>query len=199
MMNGLTRFGLTWIWLSCAPVIAQASPASPLAAAALREGHRLAAEAAVSEPQRAGASSDVLELRWSELPPLLQGRRVDVTLTDGTTIRGDVLAVRDEELVVDVRRASRGVQDAHRQGNVPRTSVSIIRFQRSGSSWGRNLGTVIGVLTGVVVGAYVAATTTDSAGAGIPTFLAVASGFTLAGYYSGRHLDRTVSTIRVMP
>lgn len=198
-MQRLTRFVLMWLWLACVPLLAQASPASPLAAAALREGGRLAAEAAVLEPQRAAPTSDVLELLWSELPPLLQGRRVDITLTDGTTIRGDVLAVRDEELVIDVRGASRGALDAHRQGNVPRTSVSIIRFQRSGSSWGRNLGTVIGVLTGVVVGGYVAATTADSAGTGIPTFLAVASGLTLAGYYSGRHIDRTVTTIRVIP
>jgi hypothetical protein len=198
MMNRFTRFGLTWIWLACVPLMAQAGPANPLAAAALREGQRLAAGTAASEPQ-AGRSSDVLELRWSELSPLIQGRRVDVTMTDGATVRGDVLAVRDEALVIDVRRASGGAQDAHRQGNVPRTLVSLIRLERSGSSWGKNLGTVIGVLTGVVVGGYVAATATDSAGAGIPTFLAVASGFTLAGYYSGRHIDRTVTTIRVIP
>jgi hypothetical protein len=74
----------------------------------------------------------------------------------------------------------------------------LIKLERKRGSWSRTLGTVAGVLTGLVIGGYTAAHT-DSAGAGIPTFLGIASGISIAGYYTGREIDRRITLIRIPP
>lgn len=57
----------------------------------------------------------------------------------------------------------------------------------------------VGVLSGVVVGGYVAATATDSAGAGIPTFLGIAGAASVGGYIIGREVDKRTTLIKVVP
>jgi hypothetical protein len=57
----------------------------------------------------------------------------------------------------------------------------------------------VGVLSGVVLGGYVAAVTADSAGAGIATFLGIASAGTVGGYYVGKRLDKQVTLIKIVP
>lgn len=144
------------------------------------------------------ASPGVLELRWSELAPLLQGTRVDITLTDGTMLHGEILALRDDGWswisAAPRRRRLTAAGAACRARLCPSSGSNGL-----GGACGRHLGTVIGVLSGVVIGAYVTGRAADSASLGIPLFLSVASGITVAGYYGGRRLDRRVTTIRVMP
>jgi hypothetical protein len=196
-MNRLFRALLAvFLTVSAAPLTAQQES---LAAAALREGRRLAAEPSGAASQGRAPAAGSIELRWSELPPLLQGNRVHVTLNDGTTVQGDVLAVRDDGLILDISRSSRRAAYRPGSGTLARTDVSVIRIERSSGGWGRHLGTLIGALSGVVIGGYVTGETTDSASAGIPLFLTVASAITVAGYYGGRRLDRKVTTIRVLP
>ena len=57
---------------------------------------------------------------------------------------------------------------------------------------------MLGVLTGVVIGGWVSAEAADSAGTGLPLFLGIASGITVAGYCAGKHLTRRVTVIRVV-
>ena len=142
------------------------------------------------------AESTPLEMKWSELAPLIGGQRVALVLTDGITVKGEVIAVREEAILLDVSSAVRGY--AKGNGAVPRSSLVLINLERRRGGWGRTIGTVIGVLTGLTVGGYAAAKT-NSAGAGIPTFLGVASGISVAGYYAGRELDKRVTHIRVVP
>ena len=199
-MDRLLRLLLTvCLALSTTSLVAQDRSPGFLARAATREGGRLAAEPPAPARQINNASTGVLELRWSELAPLLQGTRVDITLTDGTMLHGEILALRDDGLVMDVSSSSKETTYRRGSGMVPRVAVSLIRLERSRGAWGRHLGTVIGVLSGVVIGAYVTGRAADSASLGIPLFLSVASGITVAGYYGGRRLDRRVTTIRVMP
>jgi hypothetical protein len=59
----------------------------------------------------AGASAGALaasvqELRWSELAPLVAGKRVEISLVDGSRVKGEALAVRDDTLVMDIRGSS---------------------------------------------------------------------------------------------
>jgi hypothetical protein len=143
-----------------------------------------------SEASRTGA----LSLRWNELAPVIQGQRVAVSLTDGRTVRGEVMAVRDDALVVDISRGS-----VPGDGTIPRASVTTIRLKRTPGGWGRHLGTVLGVLSGLVIGGWVTAETTDSAGTGIPLFLGVASAMTVGGYYAGKQLDQKETVIQVVP
>lgn len=148
------------------------------------------------DPQGAAhtAPSGTLSLRWSELSPVIQGQRVAVSLADGRTVRGDVMAVRDEALVLDV---TRGTSNA--DGTVPRASVTTIRLKRTRGAWGRQLGTTLGVLSGLTISGYVTAQVADGPGAGIPLFLGIASAITVGGYYAGKELDQKETTIQIVP
>jgi len=145
------------------------------------------------------AGSKPLELKWSELSPIIGGHRVRLVLPEGTAIKGEAIAVREDALVVDVKSTSN--REAYPKGSatIPRASVTLIEVERRRGSWGRNLGTVVGVLSGVVLGGYVAAVTADSAGAGIATFLGIASAGTVGGYYLGTRLDKQVTLIKIVP
>jgi hypothetical protein len=147
----------------------------------------------------AHAESKPLELKWNELAPLISGHVVQITLPAGVTVRGEVVAVRDDSLVIDVRKASDSKEYPSGNGSVPRSAVSLIRVERTRGSWGRSIGTTLGVLTGLSVGGYAAAATSDSAGKAIPVFLVIAGAISVGGYYLGRSADRKVTVIRVVP
>lgn len=166
----------------------------PLARALGEESARLVTVAShASDPTASGA----VELRWAELASVIVGRRVTVVLSDGGRLTGDAVVVRDDALVVDVKRST-GTR-AYPGGNAPiaRTSIAFLEMEKSGGA-GRPLGTVLGVLAGVVIGGWIAGEVADSAGVGIPTFLGVASGFTLAGFYAGKQVSREVTVIRIV-
>jgi hypothetical protein len=139
-----------------------------------------------------------LELTWNELAPLISGRNIELVAPKGAFIKGEVIAVREDALVMDVTKTSDSI--AYPKGNIvfPRASVTVLNLQRARGAWGRSIGTVIGVLCGITVGGYVAITKTNSASAGIPTFLGISSGTTLAGYYLGKNLDKRTTQIRVI-
>lgn len=133
------------------------------------------------------ADSKPLEMRWNELAPLISGQRVEVILNDGAKVKGEVITVRDQELLLDAK------------GNrtVARASVVQINLERRRGAWGRSLGTVLGVLTGMTLGGF-AASHTNSVGVAIPTFLGVTGVVTTGGYYLGRSIDRRITRIRIV-
>lgn len=141
--------------------------------------------------------SKPVELRWNELSSMIAGQKVQVVLRDGGTVSGEAMAVREDSLVLDVRRAS---NPTLRKGNgtIPRDSIGLIKIEKSRGGWGKTVGTVIGVLSGITLGGYAAAHT-NSAGAGIPVFLGVASGLTVAGSYAGRQSDKKETLIKIVP
>jgi uncharacterized protein YcfJ len=145
------------------------------------------------------AESRPLELKWGELSPMIKGQQVQLALPDGAAIQGEAIAVREEALVLDVRRTSNAKAYPKGSATIPRASITLIQVERRRGSWGRKLGTVVGVLSGVVLGGYVAAKTADSAGPGIATFLGIASAGTVGGYYVGKELDRRVTLIKIVP
>ena len=145
------------------------------------------------------AASQPIELKWNELTPIIQGHPVELSLKEGTKIRGEAVVIRGDSLVIEVKKVSGGKTYSKGSAAIPRTEISLIKLERTHGSWGRKLGVTIGLLTGISVGGYVAAAATHSAGAGIPLFLGVASVVTLAGYYAGRGLDERITLIRIMP
>jgi hypothetical protein len=83
----------------------------------------------------AGASAGALaasvqELRWSELAPLVAGKRVEISLVDGSRVKGEALAVRDDTLVMDIRGSSGPTRFSKGQGRVPQTQVNLIKVER---------------------------------------------------------------------
>jgi hypothetical protein len=146
-----------------------------------------------------GAQAKPLELRWNELSQMILNQTVELKVGESATIRGDVASVRDDSLVLDVSKSSDTKAFPKGNASIPRASVTLIKVMRSHGNWGRNLGTTVGVLSGVTIGGYTAGTTADSAGTGIPVFLAIASGISIVGYYLGKTLDRKVTMIRIVP
>lgn len=149
--------------------------------------------------QGAGAQSKPAELKWGELAQLIGGQQIEMVLPDGTVVKGEAIAVREDSLVLDVKKTSN--KNAQPKGNatIPREAVALLRLERKSGSWGRSLGTTVGVISGVVLGGYATAKLTRSAGPGISTFLGVASLGTVTGYTAGAHIDRQVTYIKVIP
>src|ERR1700682_1457638 len=115
-------------------------------------------------PISATAESRPVELKWTEVAPLVTGNHVDVTLHDGTKVAGEVVAVRPDSFVMDVSGSSGAKPYAKGSSNVPREMISLINVRRTRGSWGRSMGTVIGVVAGLGAGGYAAAHS-DSGGA----------------------------------
>ncbi|MEO5926986.1 MAG: hypothetical protein ABIR70_24435 [Bryobacteraceae bacterium] len=142
------------------------------------------------------AESKPLEMRWNELAPLISGQRVEMVMNDGAKVKGEVVAVREDTILLDVSSATKEFTKGN--GSVPRAALAQINLERRRGGWGRTLGTVIGVLTGLTVGGYAAAHA-DSAGVGIPVFLGLSSAIGVGGYYAGRQLDRRITKIHIVP
>ena len=65
---------------------------------------------------------------WNELSHLIPGLNIRMSLPDGTTIRGQALEVRPDELVVDVRRTSNARLHGKGRTSIPRSDVSAIEL-----------------------------------------------------------------------
>ena len=145
------------------------------------------------------AESRPLELKWGELSPIIGGQQVQLVLPEGTAIQGEAIAVREEALVMDVKRTSNAKAYPKGSATIPRASITLIQVERRRGSWGRKIGTVVGVLSGVMLGSYVTVKANPSVGPGIATFLGIASAGTVGGYYVGKELDRRVTLIKIVP
>jgi hypothetical protein len=148
------------------------------------------------------AQSRPTELKWGELPQILEEQPLQLALPDGTVIRGVALAIREDALVMDVKKTSN--KRIQQKGNavIPRASVTLIQINRRVGFGARALGTTIGAISGVVLGGYLAARTagiTESAGPGIATFLGVASLGAAGGYFAGKEIGKQVIYIKVVP
>jgi len=144
------------------------------------------------------AETRPLELKWGELAPTIQGHTVELTLTGGTRVTGDVAAIRNDTMVLDVKKTSDAKAFPKGNASIPRDSIQLVKLKRSGA-WGKTLGTTLGVLSGVVVGGYVAGTTQNDAGPAVAVFLVIAGAMSVGGYLLGRRADQTATTIRVVP
>ena len=144
------------------------------------------------------AASTPIELRWVELNTAISGRSIELTLPGSITIKGEVVAVRDDGLVLDIKRTSDAKAFPKGNGLIPRGSVTLLKLEKRGSNW-RTTGTILGVLGGVVIGGYVAAKTANSPGSGIAIFIATSSAVSVAGRAAGGAADRSTRMIRIVP
>jgi hypothetical protein len=150
------------------------------------------------------AASRPVELRWSDLDSAISGHVVELTLPGGTRVKGDVVAVREDSLAIDVRKTSDAKAYPKGGTTIPRASVTALRLERSRGHWGRIVGSVSGFVAGANLGGYVASAVTDQrGGANVETVFfagligAVAGG--IAGHHLGGIADRKVTLIRIVP
>lgn len=145
------------------------------------------------------AQTKPLEMKWSELAPLLTAHSVTLTLTNGTSVKGEAVSVRDDGILMDVSTAVKGY--ARGSGSVPRNEITFIDLQRTKGGWGRTLGTIIGVLGGISLGVYIDAKKlwTSSVGQETGTLVGITAAGAVAGYFVGRGIDKRVTHIKIVP
>ncbi len=153
--------------------------------------------AAVSLCATAGAAADRAPavLRWSELGSFLVDKRIAVVLPEGARIEGDVLAVRPDALILDIRKTSDRRSYPKGQFALKRAGLSSLRIVRVAGPW-RMVGGIAGAVCGMglaFLGAYY-----ESAALGWAGFLAGVPVGSLAGYYLGKAADREVTEIRIL-
>ncbi|MEO8049901.1 MAG: hypothetical protein ABI833_05750 [Acidobacteriota bacterium] len=158
----------------------------------------LVAFALAGQPM-ATAAPKPLELTWSELSSKIQGRTIELTLPGGTTVGGEVAVVREESLVLNVRKTSDVKDYPKGSATIPRASVTVLSLIETEGKWGRKMGTGLGTLAGVLAGGFIAGTTAPSPGAGLAMFGAVTGAGSLGGYYLGKSADRKTILIRLVP
>jgi hypothetical protein len=144
------------------------------------------------------AASAPVELKWSELNTAIYGHSVELTLPGAFTVKGEVVAVREDALVLDIRKTWDARAFPTGNAVLPRASVTLLKVdQRRESHW-RTMGTIIGVLGGVTLGGYIAGKTASSPGPGIAIFLGTATAAAIAGHVAGGAADRKTRMIRIV-
>ena len=144
------------------------------------------------------AASKPLELKWTELASVIASHGVELDLSDGGKVSGEAISVREDTLVLDVRKSSGTKPYSKGSAEIPRGAIRLITLQRSRGTWGRTLGTTVGVVAGLGIGGYTAAHT-DSGGVAVAVLVALTSGIAVGGYYAGRGLDRSTTRITIVP
>ena len=100
--------------------------------------------ALVAQDAAFAAPKSNVPVSWDELSGILVEKRISTVLPDGTRISGEVLAVRPESLVVDVRHTSNKKLHAKGQNEIPRASVKEVRIIRERNAAMRIVGGIAG-------------------------------------------------------
>ena len=92
-----------------------------------------------------------VDLRWGDLAPLIVDKRVTLSLPEDVTVKGRVLAVRDDGLYLDIKK--RNKKKAYSKGPtvIPRADVSLIRVKRGRGVKYRAILTPVGAVLGAAV------------------------------------------------
>lgn len=110
------------------------------------------------------------------------------------------MAVREDGLLLNVSSAVPGYEKGN--DSVPRSAVVSIDVKRQRGVGGRALGTVVGALGGMGLGAWVDARNNvlrHTLGEDVGTFIGIAAGGAVAGYFTGVAIDNKVTHIKVVP
>ena len=136
--------------------------------------------------------AEELTLRWKEVPQsLVAGRKVEVRLTSGSTLRGRALAVTPEGLRMELKKG---------ESLAPAGEITLMKVNRTGTR-SRIIGTIIGGgISAATIGIVYGLGLTFIEGTSAPPGVAVAALIpTGVGYLLGWARDRRVTTIHVQP
>jgi len=147
----------------------------------------------------APASASQLEMKWNELGPVIAGHQVKLVLPGGAAIQGEAIAVRENTLLLDVKKTSDRRSYPRGQNAIQRASVTTLQFETVRGSGGRTIGLIVGVLGGVILGGDLVAHTSHSEAAAITSLFGISTGSAIAGYHSGRKHDRRITTVKILP
>ena len=148
-----------------------------------------------------------MALRWSELQPVLRGRRIAVRLTDGATVEGRYSAVQAGALSIKVEKTSDKAKHPKGTARLARLEVAGITVMRRVGWKGRVIGLVAGgAIAATVVGTVHTISTNEVGGWSSGSAGAAAGAGAAAvgiGYLTGWLLDiaraRPEVELRILP
>jgi hypothetical protein len=142
-------------------------------------------------------SPKTLRLRWQDLDSFVAGHRINLALPSDIWLEGDVLGVRDDGLVRDVKVTSDKRAYPRGRALVPRAEVGRFRLIRTrGKTWGM-VGPAAGGGLGLLVG-LAGSQHTGTPGPAVATGLVTAAG-AWAGFLCGLAADHARTEVIVQP
>jgi len=154
-----------------------------------------------SFPHPSIAMANEIELRWNELSGIALGRNVDLRLTDGTRVQGELLVVRPEALSIDVNKTSNKLTYPKGQREIPRASMSTLELRRIKTARWRVVGTTAGVVGGLFAGAGVAVGLCRYTCGGGAVWAGIGAGVAVAvvGNRLGHEADMQTTIVKIIP
>ena len=133
-------------------------------------------------------AANVIELKWSELSPVVGGYNVEFTLPDGNVLKGKVFEVLPDVLVLDVAKSS--VEKAFPKGKteIPRVHVTVLKLISANAGKAVTIGALAGISLGIANGAL------QGVGKGIRTGVFCVGVGGLIGWATHRS-----TTIKILP
>lgn len=141
-------------------------------------------------------------LKWSELGPRIEGKKVALVLPDGTNVQGKVRGVNPAGLRLDISKTSDKRAQPKGVHTIPRQSVSVLRVTEY-RKMGRLLFTVGALATAGALAAHGARDSSLTEGPLVVIVPVVGAagtaGLGVGGYYFGKAVDKRVTDIRIVP
>ena len=101
-------------------------------------------------------AAEDLQVRWSELGPLITGEEISLVLPAGVRVQGMVVAVTPEALDLLIKKTSDRRAYPKMQTAIPRSSISAIELRKMRRQMGRVIGTIGGFWWGYLLGSELA-------------------------------------------
>lgn len=159
----------------------------------------LVALLAMSQSLLWGGEPRQLQLKWNDLGPRIEDRKVSLVLPGGTYIEGKVLAVQPDGLRLRISKTTD--RKAQPKGNqlIPRQSVSTLRVTEY-----RKLARLLVTAGALAIAAGIVAANQPDLYEGpaiviVPAVTAGGmAGVAVGGYYAGKRLDKRVTEVRIV-
>jgi len=146
-----------------------------------------------------GGEPRQLQLKWNELGPRIEDKKVALVLPGGTYIEGKVQAVQPDGLRLRVSKTSDRKAQPKGKYLIPRQSVSTLRVTEY-----RKLARLLVTAGALATAAGIVAANHPDLYEGpavviVPAVTAVGmAGVAVGGYYAGKRLDKRVTEIRIV-
>lgn len=146
----------------------------------------------------ASAAPKNISLRWTELERIVVPHTVELVLTDGVKLRGPALAVRDEALVVDIRKVSKNARYRKGEAAILRAEIARLSLVRIKGTFGKRLGEMA-VFTGSSFAIVPLVFLGPLGNATLPAVIAIGAGAFYIGGKLGGKLDERRTRITILP
>ena len=139
-----------------------------------------------------------VEMRWGDLSALIVDKKVTLRLPEEVTVKGRVLAVRDDGLYLDIKK--RNKKKAYSKGPtvIPRADVSLIEFREKRGIKYRAILTPVGFVAGAAIVVAVAVRAGGTSGGEVYAAALLGGIGAALGYVIGDSADTKVTRIKIV-